>query len=186
MISKLSAKSHRLLLITLQGYREGRREMWHDLLPALPCSCLSQQLQFLTTVRLEPLCSTRSRKSSINPPSVFPPGAAVLAQAGMHLLRKARAAYWQWTPSLCPSLEGSPHGVAATASCLMSISGKLADGSPTAPEPKHQSPLLTLTSIVKGAASVCKEKRDKGLGHVFPRLSIQWLWSILGFGPKAH
>lgn len=136
-------------------------------------------------MRLELLCHTISRKSSINPPSVFPPGAAVLAQAGMHLLRKASAAYWQWTSSLCPSLEGSLHGVAATASCLMSITSKLADGSPTAPGPKHQPSLLTLTSIVEGATSVCKEKETK-VWVVFPCLSLQWLWSILGFGPKAH
>lgn len=148
-------------LIALQGHGEGRTETWHGLLPALPCSCLSQQLQFLTTLRLEPLCHTRSRKSSINLPSVFPSGAAVFAQAGMHLLRKASAAYWRWTPFLCPSLEGSPHGDAATASCLLSISGKLADGSPAAPEPKHQPPLWTLTSTVKGATSVCKEKERK-------------------------
>lgn len=65
----------------------------------------------------------------------------------------------------------------------MSISGEAADLSPAAPEPKHKPPLLTLTSIVKGATSVCKEKerKGKGFGHVFPCLSSGFdpFWALI-------
>lgn len=82
----------------------------------------------------------------------------MFVQAGMHFLRKASTAHRQQPPFLCPSPEGSPSREAAAASCLMSVSGKLADRSSAAPEAKHPAPLLTLTSIMKGATSVCKEK----------------------------
>lgn len=101
----------------------------------------------------------------------------MFAQVGMHLLRKANAAHWQWPPFPCPSPEGSPRGDAAAAFCLTSITGKPADGSPSTPEAKDRVRLLTLTSIIKGATSACKEKekKGKGLGHVSPLPSLQWL-----------
>lgn len=101
----------------------------------------------------------------------------MFVQEGMHLHRKTSAAHGQQPPFVCLSLEGSPSRAAAAALCLRFITGKTAHRSPAAPEANRWAPLLILTSIMKGATSVCKkkEKKGKGLGHVSHCPSLQWL-----------
>jgi len=107
----------------------GKEERRRDMSPCLPClaSASPDSCSFSPPGDLGP-CVTQEVE---NHPLVFflffLPGAAVVVQAGMHLLRKVSAALRQQPSFLCPAPEGYPSGEVAAASCLTSVTGNLSD-----------------------------------------------------------